>query len=91
MKALPASLPRISVTPISRGPAVEMINAAHLAAFGVTDRATLVEWCSDFEALLFDVPEDRFALDVTAAYALGTGRARAVFVHVTEKHLGPQP
>lgn len=90
MKVLPKSLHVLRVTPISRGPTVEMVDAKSLVSCGVVDRAGLELWCSDFDALVFDVPPDRFALDVAAAYALGKGYLRCVFVHESEKHLRPE-
>jgi len=64
-----------------------MINAKDLAQFGVVDRSSLEAWCSDAAAFIFDVPPDRFAMDVAAAYALGKGFLRCVYVHGVDKHL----
>lgn len=90
MKPLPKSLHVLRVTPISRGPSVEMVNAKDLASCGVSDRLGLEIWCADYGALLFDAPADRFALDVTAAYALGKGMSRVVYVHEFDRHLRPE-
>lgn len=79
MKLLPNDLRRLLVTPLSRGPAVEMIAVEDLAQIGVEGPTQVLKWCSDYEALYHEEDPKRIALDVTAAYALGKGHVRCVF------------
>jgi len=69
----------LPVTPLSRGPAVEMIAAEELAKVGVVAHHQILQWCDENEALYHEEDPKRFALDVTAAYALGRGFRRCVF------------
>lgn len=69
----------LPVTPLSRGPVVEMIAAEELVKVGVTAHHQVLQWCDENEALYHEEDHLRFALDVTAAYALGRGFRRCVF------------
>lgn len=79
MRSLPRELLILSVTPLSRGPAVAMVNVEELAKLGVTAQDDVLRWCEDFGALYVEDDPGRFALDVTAAYVLGRGFHRRVF------------
>lgn len=69
----------LPVTPLSRGPAVEMISVDELAKVGIKVHHQVLQWCDENEALFHEEDPQRFALDVTAAYALGRGFRRCVF------------
>lgn len=79
MKVLPRGLRVVPVTPLSRGPTVEMIDVDDLAKVGVTGDAAVLDWCQEHSALFHEEDRRRFALDVTAAYALGKGFLRCVY------------
>ena len=78
MKVLPRGLRTLPVTPLSRGPTVDMIDADDLIRLGVTTD-DLLSWCETYSAFFHEEDPQRFALDVTAAYALGKGFLRCVF------------
>lgn len=79
MRPLPDGLHHLKVTPLSRGPVVELINVEDVEKLGHTTQAQILKWCADYEALYHEDDPKRFALDVTAAYALGRGYGRCVF------------
>lgn len=79
IRPLPSEVRRLSVTPLSRGPAVELIAVEDLAVVGVTSLEDVMRWCAEHGALYHEEDPSRFALDVTAAYALGRGYGRCVF------------
>lgn len=77
MRPLPRGLRSLPVTPLSRGPTVDMISADDVAL--ILDGGDLQDWCSKHDALYVEVDPKSFALDVTAAFALGRGFSRCVF------------
>lgn len=79
MKVLPRGLRVIPVTPLSRGPTVDLIDVNDLAKVGVTGDDAVLDWCQEHSALFHEDDPQRFALDVTAAYALGKGFLRCVY------------
>jgi hypothetical protein len=79
VRPLPRELLVLSVTPLSRGPAVAMVDVEELAKLGITAQDEVLRWCEDFGALYIEDDPGRFALDVTAAYVLGRGFHRCVF------------
>ena len=58
---------------------MELIAVEDLAAVGVSTREQIMRWCAEYGALYHEEDPSRFALDVTAAYALGRGYGRCVF------------
>lgn len=79
MRPLPRSIRTLPVTPLSRGPVVDMIPVEELAHLGCQSPDDVFRWCADHSALYHEEDPTRFSLDVTAAYALGKGYLRCVF------------
>jgi len=78
-RPLPGELRRLSVTPLSRGPAVELIAVEDLTVLDIVSLEQVMRWCAEYGALYHEEDPRRFTLDVTAAYALGRGYGRCVF------------